>query len=96
MKTGKVCLQGITEYNPKTHDYLVKIGSLKFPFKSINEVHSYFLGKFTLTRKLKSQKNSNTVSNYSFFIILSNSILYLTSYCKKLLIRFNCFREVLH
>ena len=76
MKATKVCLQGLTEYNPKTHDYRVKIGSLKFPFKSMNEVFSYFLGKFKLTRKLKSQKtNSNTVSNYSFLLS------YLTLYC---------------
>jgi len=42
MKANKVSLQGIAEYNPKTHDYLVRVGSLLFPFKTMNEVLSYF------------------------------------------------------
>ena len=87
-------IQGLIIYNPKTKEHLVRIGNLLFPFKTANEVLSYFLGKFKITKKLKIQKaNSDTVSNYSFFIILSKSILYLTSYCKKLLNHFNRFLE---
>lgn len=68
----------------------------KVSIQGMKEVFAYFLGKFKLTAKLKRKKNINTVSNYSFLIILSKRILYLTSYCKKLLNHFNCFQEVLH
>jgi len=48
---------------------------------------------YGILRNLKLCIKKETVPNYSFFIILSNSILYLTSYCKKLLNHFNRFRE---
>jgi hypothetical protein len=92
-----VDIQSLFVYNPKTREYLIRIGNLCFPFKTIEEVYAYFLGKLKLGGRLKSKLlRHDTVSNNSFFIKLSKLILYLTSYCKKTLIHFNRFREVLH
>jgi hypothetical protein len=92
-----VDIQSLFAYNPKTREYLIRIGNLFFPFKTIEEVYAYFLGKLKLGGKLKRKlQNHNTVSNNSFFIKLSKLIPYLTSYCKKLPIHFNRFREVFH
>ena len=60
MKTVKVNLQGIAEYNPKTHDYLVKVGSLKFPFKTTNEVFSYFKRLTKRRRRVNDKKPETT------------------------------------
>jgi hypothetical protein len=88
-----VDIQSLFCYNAKTKEFLVKVGSLLFPFRSSDEVYAYFLGRLKLAGKLGKL---DTVSNNSFFIKLSKLILYLTSYCKKLPIHFNRFREVLH
>ena len=48
-----VNIQGLIIYNPKTREYLIRIGSLLFPFKTVNEVYAYFLGKFKITSVLK-------------------------------------------
>jgi len=36
-------IQGICEFNPKKKLYMVKIGKLFFPFKSVDEVLDYHL-----------------------------------------------------
>ena len=80
----KVSIQGLTEYNPKSREYLIKIGSLLFPFKSMNEVFSYFLGRFTLTRKLRQSREEAKTKHYFFFLSLSYVTNYLTTYLTKL------------
>jgi hypothetical protein len=44
-------LQGICEFNPKKKLYMVKIGKLFFPFKSVDEVFDYHLRR--IRSKLK-------------------------------------------
>jgi len=56
-------IQGLIIYNPKTKEYLIRIGNLLFPFKTANEVLAYFLGKFKITKKLK--QSFNRIKNIS-------------------------------
>lgn len=70
-------IQGLIAYNPKTKEYLIRIGNLLFPFKTANEVLAYFLGKFKITKKLReSLVEAKTTNVFSFFL----SHIYLSSY----------------
>jgi len=82
-----VDIQSLFTYNPKTKEYLIRIGKHFFPFKSADEVLAYFLGKFKIT-KLRQSRETLTepkTSNFSYLFLthryLSN---YLTNYQKSL------------
>jgi len=53
-----VDIQSLFTYNPKTKEYLIRIGNLIFPFKSTEEVLAYFLG-LSKIKKLINQKMNN-------------------------------------
>jgi hypothetical protein len=52
-------IQGLYVINPKTKEYLIRIGHLLFPFKNANEVFAYFLGLSKMKKEFKKQKMSN-------------------------------------
>jgi len=62
-------IQGLFTINPKTKEYLVRIGNLNFPFKNANEILAYFLGKFKIAKLKQSRakclffKNDSCLSN---------------------------------
>jgi hypothetical protein len=72
-------IQSLFTYNPKTKEYLVRIGSLLFPFKSADEVLAYFLG-LSKIKKLINQKMNNEKCKFN----LKENAKTKSIYCTKL------------
>jgi len=72
-------IQSLFTYNPKTKEYLVRIGSLLFPFKSADEILAYFLG-LSKIKKLINQKMNNEKCKFN----LKENAKTKSIYCTKL------------
>jgi len=56
-------IQGLFTINPKTKEYLIRIGNLNFPFKNANEILAYFLGLSKIKRFINQKMNNGPQLN---------------------------------
>ena len=56
-------IQGLYIINPKTKEYLIRIGNSLFPFKNANEVFAYFLGLSKIKRVVNQRMNNEPQLN---------------------------------
>jgi|YelNatPaOPRAMG01_1025707.scaffolds.fasta_scaffold07478_6 hypothetical protein len=85
-------IQGLFYVNPKTKDYLVRIGNLIFPFKSADEVLAYFLGLSKIKKPINQKMNnepkivcagsSTKTTLYSFSLSIRYVSTYLRTYLR--------------